>query len=126
MARPRSYLEGVLFVVPPLLILGGWARGCRAEERPLVIGIAAVCGVGLIGALIWALTTHALLARGIAYSLDTLAMTALAMLLRVRREDGGSDSAGDPDSLPPEFDWDDFERGFRRELARRTRPRIPA
>jgi hypothetical protein len=114
----------VLFALPPILILAAWARGCRAEERAIVIAVAAVSMVGLLAALPWALTTQLLVARGIAYALVTIAMSALAMLLRVRPDDGGPGPSEAADR-PPDFDWDDFERGFRRELARRERRRVP-
>ncbi len=123
--RGRRNFLGVLFALPPVLILLAWARGCRAEERPIVIAVAAVSGLGFLAALAWALTAQLLLARGAAYALMTIAMSALAMLLRVRPDDDGPGPSEAADRLPPDFDWDEFERGFRRELARRERRRLP-
>ena len=125
----------MLYVFPPLFILGGWAWGCRDTDRQAIIVIACICTAAFVPALVWAMETAAELAKGCAYALAVMATSSCAMLLHSRPDhgDGGeetgdseprSPSGDDPSPLP--IDWDDFERRFWEEVRRRGRERIPA
>ena len=125
----------MLYVFPPLFIIGGWAWGCRESDRPAIVTIACVCAVAFIPALVWAMESATELAKGCAYALAVMATSSCAMLLHDRSdpEDGGeqtddegprSPSGDDPSPFP--VDWDEFERSFWDEVARRNRERIPA
>jgi hypothetical protein len=127
-------LGAVLYVFPPLFILGGWAWGCRDTDRQAIIVIACVCTAAFVPALVWAMETAAELAKGCAYALAVMATSSCAMLLHIRSDpgDGGeetgdgeprSPSGDDPSPLP--IDWDEFERRFWEEVRRRGRERIP-
>jgi hypothetical protein len=123
----------VLYVFPPLFILGGWAWGCRESDRPAIVTIACVCAVAFVPALIWAMETATELAKGSAYALAVMATSSCAMLLHDRSDpdDGGEEtgdnepppSGGDPSPLP--IDWAEFERRYWEEVARRERDRVP-
>jgi hypothetical protein len=123
----------VLYVFPPLFILGAWAWGCRESDRPAIIVVACVCTVAFVPALILAMLTAEELAKGSAYALAVMATSSCAMLLHERSDpdDGGEETEGgkpppggdDPSPLP--IDWDDFERRFWDEVTRRERQRIP-
>ena len=121
----------MLFVVPPLFILAGWARGTRPADKPIVIGIAAVCAVGFVPAIVIGLESGDLFARAAAYAFAVMCTSCLAMMLRTRPgpDDGGDEEPdepvpGGPDLVP--FDWDDFERQFWADVERRhRRPRAP-
>ena len=127
----------MVFVVPPILILAAWRRGCRPTERPAVATIAAITTVAFFPALLWASATTSRLANAVAYALISMATASLAMLIRRRPEDddgeGGEDrdaGDGDPGSeddgpSAPSFDWDDFERRFWQDVERRERERVP-
>jgi hypothetical protein len=124
----------VLYVFPPLFILGGWAWGCRDSDRQAVIAVACFCAVAFVPALIWAMETANDLAKGSAYALAVMATSSCAMLLHDRSDpdDGGEEApgdgppsrGGDPSPLP--IDWDDFERRYWEEVGRRGRDRLPA
>ncbi|MEK6276843.1 MAG: hypothetical protein AABM29_02365 [Actinomycetota bacterium] len=123
----------ILFVVPALMIVGGWWRGTRPEERRLALGTALITGLGAIAAVLIADQTQAELAKGSAYALVVVATSSFAMLIRRRPGDDwlhGGDVALDPppdwdDDRPP-FDWDRFERDFWGEVERHRRKRVPA
>ena len=124
----------MLYVFPPLFILGGWAWGCRETDRPAVVVIAVGCTVAFVPALIWAMETASELAKGCAYALAVMATSSCAMLLHSRSDPGdGGEEAGDDapgpssgdDPTPPPIDWDDFERRFWDEVQRRNRDRVP-
>ena len=118
----------MLYVFPPLFILGGWAWGCRDSDRQAVIAVA------FVPALIWAMETANDLAKGSAYALAVMATSSCAMLLHDRSDpdDGGEEapsgepppSGGDPSPLP--IDWGEFERRYWEEVGRRERERLPA
>jgi hypothetical protein len=123
----------VLYVFPPLFIVGGWAWGCRETDRPAVLAIACICTAAFIPALVWAVETAAELAKGCAYALAVMATSSCAMLLHDRSDpdDGGEDagdddpgpsSGDDPSPLP--IDWDEFERRYWEEVRRRERERV--
>jgi len=125
----------VLYVFPPLFILGAWAWGCRETDRPAVVVIACACAVAFVPALYLAMETATELAKGSAYALAVMATSSCAMLLRIRSDpdDGGEQVEGDPpkgpsgdDPSPFPVDWDDFERRYWDEVKRRQRPRVPA
>ena len=74
------------------------------------------------------------LAKGTAYALAVMATSSCAMLLHDRSDpdDGGEEvdgegpkppSGDDPSPFP--VDWDDFERRYWEEVARRERDRVP-
>jgi hypothetical protein len=121
----------MLFVVPPLFILAGWARGTRPADRPIVTAIAVVCAVGFVPAILIGVESRDLLAQAAAYAFAVLSTTCLAMRLHTRPgpDDGGEEEPenpvpGGPDLVP--FDWDDFERRFWADVERRRRrPRAP-
>ena len=119
----------MLFVVPPLFILAGWARGTRPADRPIVTAIAAVCAVGFVPAILIGVESGDQLAQAAAYAFAVLATTCVAMRIHPRPgpDEGGEGEPGGPlpggpDLVP--FDWDDFERGFWADVERR-RPRVP-
>jgi hypothetical protein len=124
----------VLYVFPPLFILGGWAWGCRESDRPAIVTIACVCAIAFIPALLWAMESATELAKGTAYALAVMATSSCAMLLHDRSDpdDGGEEtggdepppSGGDPSPLP--IDWDEFERCYWEEVRRRERDKVPA
>ncbi len=125
----------MLYVFPPLFILGAWAWGCREGNRSVVLLLACICSVAFVPSLIWALDTGTELANGSAYALAVMTTSSLAMLLRQRSDsdDGGEQvnddhpkgpSGDDPSPFP--VDWDDFERRYWDEVKRSGRPRIPA
>jgi hypothetical protein len=124
----------VLYVFPPLFVLGGWVWGCRESDRTAIVTVACVCAVAFVPALIWAMETAAELAKGSAYALAVMATSSCAMLLHDRSdpEDGGEETGGegptpsgdDPSPLP--IDWDEFERRYWEEVSRRQRDRVPA
>ena len=115
-----------------MLIVIGWWRGTRPEERRLALGTGIVAGLAAIAAVLVAEDTQTELAKGCAYALMVTSTASLAMLVRRRPGDDGFDArppALDPsphgdDDLPP-FDWDDFERDFWREVGRR-RDKVPS
>jgi hypothetical protein len=124
----------VLYVFPPLFILGGWAWGCRDCDRPAIVTIACICAVAFVPALLWAMETATELAKGCAYALAVMATSSCAMLLHDRSDpdDGGEQPKGkgpkqpsgdDPSPFP--VDWDDFERRFWEEVGHRGRDRLP-
>ena len=124
----------MLYVFPPLFVLGGWAWGCRESDRPAIITVACVCAVAFVPALIWAVDTAAELAKGTAYALAVMATSCCAMLLHERSDpdDGGeeTDGGGPPppsgdDPSPFPIDWGEFERRYWEEVARRQRDRVP-
>lgn len=123
----------MLYVFPPLFVLGGWAWGCREADRPAIATVACVCAVAFVPALVWAMETAAELAKGSAYALAVMATSSCAMLLHNRSDpgDGGEEpddeptpsSGDDPSPLP--IDWDEFERRYWEEVRRRGRDRVP-
>jgi hypothetical protein len=124
----------ILYAAPIILILAGRMRGCRPEERRLIAGIGAVCAVGCAAALVASRLTASLLIEGVAYACLVMSATHLAMLLGQREDRGGEGPGGSdgdggapqpPDGEWPPFDWDDFERRFWDEVAKR-RDRTPA
>jgi hypothetical protein len=124
----------VLYVFPPLFILGGWAWGCREPDRAAIAAIAVICAACFVPAMIWAMETASELAKGCAYALAVMATSSCAMLLHSRPDggDGGEETGGDEpgpssgdDPSPLPIDWDDFERRFWDEV-KRSRSRIPA
>jgi hypothetical protein len=124
----------VLYVFPPLFILGGWAWGCRETDRSAITAIACTCAIAFVPALIWAMETAAELAKGTAYALAVMAASSCAMLLHVRPDhgDGGEETGSDEpgpssgdDHSPLPVDWADFERRFWDEVRRQRRERIP-
>lgn len=124
----------MLYVFPPLFILGGWSWGCRESDRPAIVGVTCFCAVAFVPALVWAMETASDLAKGSAYALAVMATSTCAMLLHDRSDpdDGGEEAigdgrpphGGDPSPLP--IDWDDFERRYWDEVRRRERDRLPA
>jgi hypothetical protein len=121
----------MLFVVPPLLILAGWAKGTRPDERRMVAVAAALLTIGAVPAVIVTERGGGRIAQGCVYALALMAMTCLAMLLRTKPgpDDGGGEEPAptlpDGPELVP-FDWNDFERGFWADVERRRRrPRVP-
>ena len=123
----------MLYVFPPLFILGAWAWGCRESDRPAIIIVACVCAVAFVPALVLAMLTAEELAKGSAYALAVMATSSCAMLLHERSDpdDGGEETEGDKppsggdDPSPLPIDWGDFERRFWEEVTRRERKRIP-
>jgi hypothetical protein len=122
----------ILYLVPALLIVGGWWRGTRPEERRLALGTALITGLGAIAAVLIAEQTQGELAKGSAYALVVTSTASFAMLVRRKPGDDGWDGPDlaldlppDGDDDPPEFDWDDFERDFWGEVERRSRERVP-
>ena len=123
----------MLYVCPPLFVLGGWAWGCRESDRPAVVTVACVCAVAFVPALVCAIETAAELAKGSAYALAVMATSTCAMLLHQRSDpdDGGEEidgdgpppSGGDPSPFP--IDWGEFERRYWEEVSRRKRGRVP-
>lgn len=123
----------MLYVFPPLFILGGWAWGCRDTDRTAIIVVACACAAAFVPALVWAMETATELAKGTAYALAVMGTSTCAMLLHNRSDpgDGGEEhesrpkppSGDDPSPLP--IDWDDFERRFWDEVSRRRRNRVP-
>jgi hypothetical protein len=123
----------VLYVFPPLFVLGGWAWGCRESDRRAVVTVACVCAVAFVPALVWAIETASELAKGSAYALAVMATSSCAMLLHSRSDpdDGGEEidddgpppSGGDPSPFP--IDWGEFERRYWEEVSRRRRGRVP-
>jgi hypothetical protein len=114
------------------MIVGGWWRGTRPEERRLALGTALITGLGTIAAVLIADQTQAELAKGSAYALVVIATSSFAMLVRRRPGDDGMegpdpalDLPPDGDDDPPPFDWDDFERDFWGEVERQRRERVP-
>jgi hypothetical protein len=125
----------VLYVVAVLFIVGAWAWGCRESDRPAIVATACVCAIALVPALIWAVTSDNQLADGSAYALTVMVCGSCAMLLHDRSDpdDGGEERGGDhptppsgDDPSPFPVDWDDFERRYWEEVARRGRPKVPA
>jgi hypothetical protein len=125
----------VLYVFPPLFILGGWAWGCRETDRAAVVAIACTCAVAFVPALIWAMEAATELAKGTAYALAVMATSSCAMLLHSRPDPGdGGEEAGDDEPTAPSgndpsplpIDWEDFERRYWEEVRRRERERVPA
>ncbi len=125
----------MLYVFPPLFILGAWAWGCREVDRPAIVAVACLCAVAFVPTLIWAMETATELAKGSAYALAVMATSSCAMLLRDRSDpdDGGEPVEGGPpdepsgdDPSPFPIDWDDFERRYWGEVRRRDRNRVPA
>jgi hypothetical protein len=125
----------VLYVFPPLFILGAWAWGCRESDRPAIVAVACISAVAFVPALIWAMETAGELAKGTAYALAVMATSSCAMLLHDRSDpdDGGEEvdsegpkppSGDDPSPFP--VDWEDFERRYWEEVARRGRDRVHA
>jgi hypothetical protein len=122
----------ILYVVPALMVVGGWWRGTRPEERRLALGTALITGLATIAAVLIADQTQAELAKGSAYALVVIATSSFAMLVRRRPGDDGLDGPDlaldlppDGDDDPPPFDWDDFERDFWGEVERQRRDRVP-
>ena len=125
----------MLYVFPPLFILGAWVWGCRESDRPLILFFACACSVAFVPTLYLALETATELAKGSAYALAVMATSSCAMLLRIHSDpdDGGErvdreppdDPSGD-DPSPFPVDWGDFERRYWAEVKRRDRERIPA
>ena len=123
----------MLYVFPPLFVLGGWAWGCRESDRRAVVTVACVCAVAFVPALVWAIETASELAKGSAYALAVMATSSCAMLLHSRSDpdDGGEEidddgpppSGGDPSPFP--IDWGEFERRYWEEVSRRRRGRVP-
>jgi len=131
---PSATLIPVVYVFPPLFILGGWAWGCRESYRPVVGWIAFVCAAAFAPALALALETPSEIASGAAYALSVMATTSCAMLLHERSDpgDGGEETAdggsgqpsgNDPSPLP--VDWEAFERRYWKEVRRRERQPVP-
>jgi len=124
----------VLYVFPPLFIVGFWAWGCRDSDRPLVVAVACFCAVAFVPALVWAMETASDLAKGTAYALAVMATSFCAMLLHDRSdpEDGGEETRGDDpprpggDPSPLPVDWEEFERRYWEEVGRRDREQLPA
>jgi hypothetical protein len=125
----------VLYVFPPLFILGGWAWGCREPDRMAIAGIAFICAAAFVPAMVLALETASELAKGCAYALAVMATSSCAMLLHSRPDggEGGEETGGDEpgpssgdDPSPLPIDWDDFERRYWAEVKRQERKRIPA
>jgi hypothetical protein len=128
----------MVFVVPPILILAAWRRGCRPTERKVVAAIAGATAIAFVPALLWAIWTTAQIPNAVAYALVSMSTASLAMLIRRRPEDddGGDEDDrdeddGDPGSEDdgpnsPTIDWSDFERRFWKEVERRERQRVPS
>jgi hypothetical protein len=125
----------VLYVFPPLFILGAWAWGCREADKERILMLACVCSVAFVPTLYWAMETAHELAKGSAYALAVMATSSCAMLLRIRSDpdDGGEQVEGGPpkgpsgdDPSPFPVDWNDFERRYWDEVHRRGRDRVPA
>ena len=110
----------LLYSLPLLTIAAAWIRGCRPGERVLVLAVATVAGATLIASLALLEASRSVLAAGAAYSAMVIFTATLAMVLRRRPEGrgGGGDQGSRPEEPPP-FDWDDFERSFWAEVARR-------
>jgi hypothetical protein len=128
----RRYPALVLYVFPPLFIFGGWAWGCRENDRPAIGWIAFICAAAFVPTLAYAMLSQAEIAKGAAYALAVMATSSCAMLLHVRSDpddggegpdddDGSGPSSGD-DPSPLPIDWDEFERRFWEEVSRRRRP----
>jgi hypothetical protein len=118
----------MLYAAPVVLILAGRIRGCRPEERRLVIFIACIATVAFVPATIVGVLAGMTFVKGCAYAFVVVAGAHWAMLLgrRPGREDPPDDDGGDPGEPTPPFDWDSFERDFWDEVRRRERDRIPA
>jgi hypothetical protein len=120
----------MLFVVPAVFILVAWVRGTRPGEEWIVDGLALVCALAFVPALIIGVQSGDQLAKAAAYALAVISTSCLAMSLRRRPGRDGGDEP-DPEAPQPEgpdgmpFDWDDFERRFWADVARRERPRAP-
>jgi hypothetical protein len=121
----------MLFVVPAVFILGAWVRGTRPGEEPIVDGLALVCALGFVPALIIGVDSGDVLAKAAAYAFAVISTSCLAMSLRKRPGRGGGGEDPEPGAPVPEgpdgmpFDWDDFERSFWQDVQRRERPRVP-
>lgn len=122
----------MLYAAPVLLIVAGRIRGCRPEERRLVISIAAATSIAFIPAVVGGALTGSMLVKGCAYAFIVLAGVHWAMLLGARpgedgRGEGDSEQGPGPEAGPgPEepFGWERFERGFWEEVRRRGRERL--
>jgi hypothetical protein len=122
----------MVFAVPPIIILAAWWRGSRPSERRPIAVIAALAALASVPGVIWSMSTTAEEVHGITYALVWTAAALGAMLLHRRGtpddgdDDGGSGEGPDGGPPGPEFDWDEFERDFWREVERRrARPRAP-
>jgi hypothetical protein len=122
----------MVFAVPPIIILAAWWRGSRPSERRPLAAIAGLAALASVPAVIWSTSAPSDFSHGVTYALVWTAAALLAMLLRRRgADDGGDDDGGGgepgPEGEPPgpDFDWDEFERDFWREVERRRGPRRP-
>jgi hypothetical protein len=118
----------MLYAAPVVLILAGRIRGCRPEERRLVMIIAAVATLAFMPAVAIGVLGNLIFVKGCAYALVVVAGVHWAMLLgrRPGRDDPSDDDGGESVEPPPPFDWDSFERDFWDEVRRRERDRTPA